>query len=131
LYGEVLSIFERLGDQGGRANTLHQLGLLAHQQHDYQAAVQYTVQALTIFEHLHSPSYDIALRQLAKLRTELGETAFATLWQHTMHGQSLPELPAVDRHQVLLQHIIAFIWKRKPFCFVAAIVTVGKRPRSC
>ncbi len=65
--------------------------------------------ALTLFELLLSPSRDIALRELTKLRTELGETAFALLWQDTMNGQPLPELPAVDRQQTLLQHLITFI----------------------
>jgi hypothetical protein len=109
LYAEVLNIFERLGDQGGRASTLGQLGLLAHQQRDYQAAVQYTAHALTIFEGLHSPSRDIALRELSKLSSELGESAFALLWQNMMHGQPLPELPAVDHRQVLVDGLISFI----------------------
>jgi len=109
LYGESLAIAERLGEQGGRAITLGQLGLLAHGQRDYQAALEYTAQALTLFELLLSPSRDIALRELTKLRTELGETAFALLWQDTMNGQPLPELPAVDRQQTLLQHLITFI----------------------
>ena len=109
LYGEVLSIFERLGDQSGRASTLHQLGLLAYQQHDYQAALQYTVHALTIFERLHSPSRDIALSELSKLKTELGESEFTLLWQNTMRGQSLPELPVFDHRQVLVDDLISFI----------------------
>ncbi len=112
VYGEGLTISERLGDQGGRASTLGQLGLLAHQQRDYPSAVRYTAQALTIFERLHSPYRDRALRELAQLRTELGETVFATLWQHTMHGQALPELPAIDHRQVLLQRLVAFIQAR-------------------
>jgi tetratricopeptide (TPR) repeat protein len=109
LYGEVLIVFERLGNQGGRASTLGQLGLLAHQQRDYPSAVQYTAQALTIFERLRSPSRDTALRELAKLRAELGETAFTSLWQNTLNGQALPELPAVVHRQILFQRLVAFI----------------------
>jgi len=109
LYSESLTISERLGDQGGRATTLHQLGLLAHRQQDYPGAVKYMAQALAIFERLHSPSRELALRKLAQLRSELGETAFARLWQETMSGQPLPDLPAFDQHQLTLQHLVAFI----------------------
>src|SRR5947209_10811754 len=81
LYSESLAIKERLGNQGGRASTLGQLGLLAHRQQDYSGAVQYTAQALAIFERLRSPYRELALRELARLRHELGETAFTELWQ--------------------------------------------------
>ncbi len=36
--GRVLAIFERLGDQGGRAITLHALGNIAYAQGDYAEA---------------------------------------------------------------------------------------------
>jgi tetratricopeptide (TPR) repeat protein len=94
------------------AQAQHQLGNIAYQQGEYQAAVQYNAQALTIFEGLHSPSRDIALRELSKLSAELGESEFALLWQNSMHGQPVPELPVVasaSRYQQSMRDTILLV----------------------
>jgi tetratricopeptide (TPR) repeat protein len=52
LYAQSLDIKERLGDQGGRATTLHQLGTIAFVQGDYPEARRLYAQSLDIFERL-------------------------------------------------------------------------------
>ncbi len=106
-YGASLEIKERLGDQGGRAITLHQLGMLARQEGDHRAAVAYMFQALAIFERLRSPSRDVVLRNLGNLRSEMGEEAFQSAWQELTGGQAAPPVP-VGRDP-LLDTLIAFI----------------------
>ena len=66
LYGQSLEIKERLGDQGGRATTLGQLGMLAYKQRDFEQALTYTIQAYILFDSLHSPSRDRVRRIIAR-----------------------------------------------------------------
>ena len=47
-----MSIFERLGDQGRRASTLHQLGMIAQDQGDYPEARRLYGESLAITERL-------------------------------------------------------------------------------
>ena len=51
-YAECLVSFERLGDQGGRANTLHSLGLIAYDQGLYAEARRLYTESLAIKERL-------------------------------------------------------------------------------
>src|SRR5436305_3249937 len=50
LYGQSLTMYERLGDQAGRASSLGQLGTVAKYQGDYQEARRLYEQSLGIFE---------------------------------------------------------------------------------
>src|SRR5579859_3834602 len=52
LYQKSLQIFERLGDQSGRATTLHALGVIAQDQGDYPQASQLYEESLQIYERL-------------------------------------------------------------------------------
>ncbi len=52
LYQEVLTSFERLGDQAGRAGTLHQLGMIAQEQGRYEEAWWLYQESLLIKERL-------------------------------------------------------------------------------
>src|SRR5579859_3260780 len=56
LYKKSLQIFERLGDQSGRAITMHQLGLIAQDQGDYPQASQLYEESLQIKERLGDQS---------------------------------------------------------------------------
>ncbi len=51
-YGQSLGIFERLGDQAGRASTMHALGNIARLQGNHEAAQWLYRQSLSIFERL-------------------------------------------------------------------------------
>jgi tetratricopeptide (TPR) repeat protein len=52
LYGQSMTIHERLGDQRGQASTLHQLGMIAQDQGAYEEARRLYGQSMTIKERL-------------------------------------------------------------------------------
>ncbi len=57
------------------------------------------------------PYRSLALRSIAQLRAEVGESAFAKLWQEATGERPLPDFPdqVVDARQNLLQRLLAFI----------------------
>ncbi|HEX8096633.1 MAG TPA: tetratricopeptide repeat protein, partial [Pyrinomonadaceae bacterium] len=67
LYEESLEIRQKLGDQRGIANSLHQLGLLAEAEGDKAEAARLLREALDIFERLKAPYAEIARRNLARV----------------------------------------------------------------
>lgn len=69
LYNESLEINRKLGNQSGIAIELSQLGRLAEDQKDLDAAEKYYEQALQIFENLGiKPYMDIAKKDLERFR---------------------------------------------------------------
>ena len=123
-YTESLAITKRLGNQGELATTLGKLGMLAHTHCDYRAAIHYTAQALQIFEHLGSPSHEIARRSLEEIQAELGAKAFVQIWNEVANGVILPELArpnlgkALHRrikalYRRIVASILAWVWKEE------------------
>jgi tetratricopeptide (TPR) repeat protein len=76
-YEQSLAIRVELGDKGGIAPALHQLGRIHQKQGSYREALEKYVQALMLWEQLESPDAQIAQSDLARLREEMGEEAFA------------------------------------------------------
>jgi tetratricopeptide (TPR) repeat protein len=76
-YEQSLAIKVELGDERGIATTLHQLGMIHQKRGSYREALEKYVQALMLLEQLESPDARIAQSDLARLREEMGEEAFA------------------------------------------------------
>jgi tetratricopeptide (TPR) repeat protein len=55
LYQQSLEINERIGNVYGKAMTFWWLGHLAKEQGDFQTAISYLQESLTILQHLKSP----------------------------------------------------------------------------
>ena len=55
LFNQSLEIKERIGDVRGKAMTFWWLGGLAKEQGDFQTAISYLQESLTILQHLKSP----------------------------------------------------------------------------
>ena len=55
LYQQSLEIKERIGDVGGKAYTLANMGYLSANNGDFQTAISYLQESLTILQHLKSP----------------------------------------------------------------------------
>ena len=70
LCDESLEIKKRLGNQGGVAITLHQLGRLTEDEGDKVEAARLFREALSIFERLGSPDAEIARQSLARVEGE-------------------------------------------------------------
>ena len=109
LYEQGLTIFERLGDQNGQATTWHQLGLLACEEGDFEHALTYVMRAYILFDSLHSPSRDTALRVIAWIRGHVDEASFMARWRTIAGNRPLPMLPAGDANQRLGQVVIEFV----------------------
>jgi tetratricopeptide (TPR) repeat protein len=76
-YEQSLDIKAELGEKREIATTLHQLGRIHQKQGSYHEALEKYVQALMLLEQLESPDARIAQSDLAGLREEMGEEAFA------------------------------------------------------
>ena len=86
LYGESLTIKERLGNQGGRASSLGQLGNIAYQQGDYEEARRLYGEVLTTFERLGDQGgRAIILHQLGMIAQAQGDYEEA----RRLYGESL------------------------------------------
>jgi len=55
LYQQSLKITERIGDVRGKAATLANMGVLSANNGDFQTAISYLQESLTILQHLKSP----------------------------------------------------------------------------
>jgi tetratricopeptide (TPR) repeat protein len=87
LYGESMKLEEELGDKRGIAITLGQMGQLARAQGRLKEALGYFVKAFAIFEELHSPYRDLALKDIASIREQVGEEQFEA-WVRESSGES-------------------------------------------
>nr|WP_223807459.1 tetratricopeptide repeat protein [Pseudanabaena sp. UWO311] len=56
LYQQSLEIKERIGDVQGKAATLANMGVLSANNGDFQTAISYLQESLTILQHLKSPN---------------------------------------------------------------------------
>jgi tetratricopeptide (TPR) repeat protein len=76
-YEQSLAIRMELGDKSGIASSLNQLGRIHQLQGNYREALKKYAQALMLFEQLGSPDAESARHNIALLRDEMGEEAFA------------------------------------------------------
>jgi len=74
---QSLAIEMELGNKLGTAQSLVQLGTIHQEQGSYREALEKYVQALVLFERLGSPDAEKVRHNLALLREEMGEEAFA------------------------------------------------------
>jgi len=110
-YEQSLAINMELSDKLGIAHSLHQLGMIHQEQESYREALEKWVQALTLWEQLGSPDAEKARHNLARLREEMGEEAFAaTLAELGVEPGELSETEAVTLEQavdVVVQNTVA------------------------
>ena len=75
-YEESLQLKKELGDKRGIASTLGQLGRIFQAQGNYKEALRNYLIAFTIFHELKLPYEELAKRDLATLKEELGDELF-------------------------------------------------------
>ncbi|HNX09599.1 MAG TPA: hypothetical protein PKL29_05750, partial [Methanothrix sp.] len=75
-YEQSLDLAKDLGDKSGIASSLGQLGRIKEENKDYGGALEDYLMALSIFEELHSPYRDLAIKLISRLREQMGEGAF-------------------------------------------------------
>jgi tetratricopeptide (TPR) repeat protein len=101
-FEQSLAIEVELGDKLGIAQSLHQLGMIHQEQGSYREALEKWVQALMLFEQLGSPDAEKARHNLALLREEMGEEAFAAaLAELEAEARGVPEPGAVTLGQMV------------------------------
>jgi len=76
LYWRSLETKKELGDKRGVATTLGQLGQLARAQGQMGEALAYFLRAFIIFEELHAPYRELALRDIALVRDAVSGEQF-------------------------------------------------------
>ena len=96
LYEQSLEIKERLGDQGGKASSLGQLGIIAYEKGDLKRALALTIQTFLLLDALHAPARATALRMLAGIRKRMDEDTFMGHWRALAGERPLPGLPQQD-----------------------------------
>ena len=67
-----MEIEERIGNVHGKAMTLWWLGGLANEQGDFQTAISYLQESLTILQHLKSPDAATVQSFLEQVRAMAG-----------------------------------------------------------
>ncbi len=67
-----MEIHERIGDVGGKAPTLANMGVLSANNGDFQTAISYLQESLTILQHLKSPDAATVQSWLEEVRAMAG-----------------------------------------------------------
>jgi tetratricopeptide (TPR) repeat protein len=80
-YNESLEIEEEIGDKRGIALTLEQIGRIKHGQKKYHEAILAFATAASLFKELESPYFEMAKRDLASIKEEIGEDKFKEIMQ--------------------------------------------------
>ena len=75
-YNTSLEIKEELGDRAGIAMTLGQLGRVKLKQKNYYEAIGAFATAASLFKELESPYFEMAIKDLASVRGDIGEEKF-------------------------------------------------------
>ncbi|MCD4779258.1 MAG: tetratricopeptide repeat protein, partial [Candidatus Omnitrophica bacterium] len=77
LYQQSMEIEKELGNKSGIANTLGQLGRLHEEQDkDYTSALEKYMRAYLIFKELQAPEAELAQKDMARIKENIGEDAF-------------------------------------------------------
>ena len=108
LYQQSLDIFERLGDQHGRASSLHALGIISQDQGKYEKARGLYQQSLDIFERLGDQHGRASpLGQLATIAHHQGkyEEARSLYWQSLEISEQLGD----QRRRTMTLHHLGMI----------------------
>ena len=80
-YTKSLKIKEEIGDRSGIASTLGQIGRIKHRQEKYHEAISALANVASIFKVLVSPYFELAMRNLASIKEEIGEDKFNEIIQ--------------------------------------------------
>ena len=80
-YNESLEIKEEIGDKSGIALSLGQIGRIKHKQKKYHEAILALTTAASLFKELESPYFELAMRNLASIKEEIGEDKFNEIIQ--------------------------------------------------
>jgi tetratricopeptide (TPR) repeat protein len=80
-YTISLKIDEEIGDTSGIALTLGQIGRIQHRQEEYHEAISALATAASIFKVLESPYFELAIKDLAAIKEEIGEDKFKEILQ--------------------------------------------------
>nr|QNO53551.1 photosystem I assembly protein Ycf3 [Methanosarcinales archaeon ANME-1 ERB6] len=80
-YNKSLEIKEELGDKQGIALTLGQIGRIKHGQKKYHEAILALTNAMSLFKELESPYFELAMKDLASIKEEIGEDKFKEIMQ--------------------------------------------------
>jgi tetratricopeptide (TPR) repeat protein len=94
-YHQSLAIREQLSNQDGIASTLSQLGILHTDIARPVEAIAYHLRALTIRLAIGAPQVGIDLTRLHRLRTVLGERAFAETARQYLNDDAYANLSAL------------------------------------
>ena len=106
---QSLGIFERLGNPRGRANAFGLLSALAYEQGNVEKALMYMIQAYMLLDALDAYSRTLIQSNITRIRSIMGEVAFAAHWRIFTGNHPLPALSTEDTQQLLLQTVIDFI----------------------
>ena len=79
--GEEARHYEEIGDKSGIAPTLGQIGRIKHRQEKYHEAISALANAASIFKVLESPYFEVAMKDLASIKEEIGEDKFNEILQ--------------------------------------------------
>ena len=80
-YTKSLKSDEEIGDKSGIALTLGQIGRIKHGQEKYHEAISAFANAASIFKVLGSPYFELAIKDLAAIKEEIGEDKFNEILQ--------------------------------------------------
>ena len=81
MYERTLEISKELGDKSSIAVALHQIGTIKHRQEKYHEAILALANAASIFKELESPYFEMAKKDLASIKEEIGEDKFNEIIQ--------------------------------------------------
>ena len=107
-YTESLNIAKKLGDRIGQAHSLGRLGLLACQQKDLVTGLKETIRALLLLEDLPVPARAFAWKVAGRIRADMDEAQYMSLWRRYAGALPLPEIFLEPREQ-LQRHVLAFV----------------------
>ena len=78
-YGEALSIRREVGDRGGEGTTLHNIGIVLLEQHNYRAGLASILLAKRLYEQVESPYVEYTAEVLDGIRQSLDDKEYAAL----------------------------------------------------
>jgi tetratricopeptide (TPR) repeat protein len=89
-YSQALALKEELGDHPRLALTYAQLGLLAEARNQAQAALEWNIRCVTLFDQFPSQLTGTGPAALARLTRQLGTLALQAAWRQVT-GQPVPQ----------------------------------------
>jgi len=78
-YREALSIRREVGDRKGEGTTLHNIGIVLLEQHNYRAGLASILLAKRLYEQVESPYVEYTAEVLDGIRQSLDDKEYAAL----------------------------------------------------